>query len=92
MKKQTFWVCPNLEAFLCQKLELEERRKAEEELRRLEQERKQQIYISLKEVQGSKHTREEEEDKEWQNTCKENQSIYTTNHFLNHLLKLKNCL
>uniref|UniRef100_A0A8C2FCX0 SH2 domain containing 4A n=1 Tax=Cyprinus carpio TaxID=7962 RepID=A0A8C2FCX0_CYPCA len=52
MKKQTFWVCPNLEAFLCQKLELEERRKAEEELRRLEQERKQQIYISLKEVQG----------------------------------------
>ncbi len=55
---------------LYQKLELEERRKAEEELRRLEQERKQQIYISLTEVQGSKHTRDEE-DKDWQKTCKE---------------------
>ncbi|KTF84110.1 hypothetical protein cypCar_00026536 [Cyprinus carpio] len=59
---------------LCQKLELEERRKAEEELRRLEQERKQQIYISLKEVQGSKHTREEEEDKEWQNTLQKSKA------------------
>lgn len=69
---------------LCQKLELEERRKAEEELRRLEQERKQQIYISLKEVQGSKHTREEEEDKEWQNTRKENctHTVYTFHQLL----------
>lgn len=62
---------------LSQKLELEERRKAEEELRRLEQERKKQIYISLKEVQSSKQTHEEE-DKEWQKTCKENHTIYTT--------------
>uniref|UniRef100_A0A673GXU9 SH2 domain containing 4A n=1 Tax=Sinocyclocheilus rhinocerous TaxID=307959 RepID=A0A673GXU9_9TELE len=68
---------------LCQKLELEERRKAEEELRRLEQERKQQIYISLKEVQGSKHTREEE-DQEWQKTCKENcnHTVYTVHQLL----------
>ncbi|XP_016311859.1 SH2 domain-containing protein 4A-like isoform X1 [Sinocyclocheilus anshuiensis] len=58
---------------LCQKLELEEWRKAEEELRRLEQERKQQIYISLKEVQGSKHTREEE-DQEWQKTLQKSKA------------------
>ncbi|XP_016311864.1 SH2 domain-containing protein 4A-like isoform X2 [Sinocyclocheilus anshuiensis] len=55
------------------KLELEEWRKAEEELRRLEQERKQQIYISLKEVQGSKHTREEE-DQEWQKTLQKSKA------------------
>ncbi|XP_043106349.1 SH2 domain-containing protein 4A isoform X1 [Puntigrus tetrazona] len=55
------------------KLEMEERRKAEEELRRLEQERKQQIYISLKEVQGSKHTREEE-DKEWLKTLQKSKA------------------
>uniref|UniRef100_A0A672LHM8 SH2 domain-containing protein 4A-like n=1 Tax=Sinocyclocheilus grahami TaxID=75366 RepID=A0A672LHM8_SINGR len=76
MKKQIFWVCPDLEAFLCQKLELEERRKAEEELRRLEQERKQQIYISLKEVQGSKHTRDEQ-DKEWQKTLQKSKAADT---------------
>lgn len=51
-----------------QKQEAEERRRAEEELRRLEQDRKQQIYMSLKEVQKNKHTHEDE-DKDWKQTC-----------------------
>lgn len=45
----------------------------------MEQERKQQIYMSLKEVQSSKQTHDEQ-DKDWQQTCKENSDhiIYTT--------------
>ncbi|XP_051541195.1 SH2 domain-containing protein 4A-like [Myxocyprinus asiaticus] len=54
------------------KREAQERSKAEEELRGLEQERKQQIYMHLKEVQTSKQTQEEE--RQWQETLQKSKA------------------
>ncbi|XP_051972453.1 SH2 domain-containing protein 4A-like [Xyrauchen texanus] len=52
-----------------------ERSKAEEELRRLDQERKQQTYMCLKELQTNKQTQEEEEEeKQWQETLQKSKA------------------
>ncbi|XP_036384943.1 SH2 domain-containing protein 4A [Megalops cyprinoides] len=55
------------------KREAEERRKAEEEVRRLAEERTQQIYMDLKEVQRSVQV-QEREDKEWQETLRKSKA------------------
>lgn len=52
-----------------QRREEEERRKAEEEVRRLKEERAQQIYMNLKEVQKQGKGQDKDE-KAWQDSCK----------------------
>uniref|UniRef100_W5MY57 SH2 domain containing 4A n=1 Tax=Lepisosteus oculatus TaxID=7918 RepID=W5MY57_LEPOC len=57
----------------CQRREAEERRRAEEDLRRLEEERTQQIYMDLKEVQQSVQ-KQDRDDPEWQETLQKSKA------------------
>lgn len=52
-----------------QRKEEEERRKAEEEVKRLKEERAQQIYMNLKEVQSQRKAQDNEEQA-WKDSCK----------------------
>jgi len=74
--------CPGLSVCVC--VSQEERRKAEEDLRRLEQERKQQIYISLKEKKQQEHTHDQQ-DNHWQQTCKQHTHTQPSVTDHNHL-------
>ncbi|KAF5901925.1 SH2 domain-containing protein 4A-like isoform X1, partial [Clarias magur] len=51
----------------------EERRKAEEEVKRLKEERAQQIYMNLKEVQGQRKAQDNEE-KAWQDSLRKSKA------------------